>query len=103
MHPATCNACGASCEVPFVPNGSKPIYCRNCFKRDDAAPKRFDRDARGGDSFREPRFDRPAPANDDTARQLKDIQKKLDLILEMLGSEEVDEEEDQDEDEENKN
>lgn len=93
MHPATCNACGASCEVPFVPNGSKPIYCRNCFKRDDAAPKRFDRDARGGSSFREQRFDSRPAGNDDTARQLKSIEKKLDLILEILGSEEEDEDE----------
>jgi hypothetical protein len=20
------------CEVPFRPNGKKPVYCRNCFK-----------------------------------------------------------------------
>ena len=53
MHDATCNSCGNSCQVPFRPNGSKPIYCSNCFKKDDAAPQRFndrpsfgDRDSR---------------------------------------------------------
>lgn len=29
---ATCNECGDLCEVPFKPNGKKPVYCRNCFK-----------------------------------------------------------------------
>jgi CxxC-x17-CxxC domain-containing protein len=48
MHQATCASCGNSCEVPFKPNGSRPIYCRECFKKDDAGgekPMRFDRDA----------------------------------------------------------
>lgn len=35
MHKATCADCGNPCEVPFKPTGLKPIYCRNCFKRDD--------------------------------------------------------------------
>lgn|GEM_PF-89799 len=41
MYDATCSDCGKSCEVPFRPTGSKPIYCRDCFKRDEgAAPRR---------------------------------------------------------------
>lgn len=36
MHDATCNSCGNSCQVPFRPNGSKPIYCSNCFKKEDS-------------------------------------------------------------------
>lgn len=34
LHRATCNECGNSCEVPFKPNGSKPIYCSNCFRKE---------------------------------------------------------------------
>lgn len=30
---ATCASCNAHCEVPFKPNGKKPVYCRNCFKQ----------------------------------------------------------------------
>jgi len=48
MHQATCASCGNGCEVPFKPNGSRPIYCRECFKKDgetSSAPMRFDRDA----------------------------------------------------------
>lgn len=46
MFTATCSDCGNQCQVPFRPNGSKPVYCDNCFsaKRDGysndfAAPK----------------------------------------------------------------
>lgn len=52
MHRATCVECGNGCEVPFKPNGSKPIYCRDCFKRDDqgGSDRRFNsRDSRGFD------------------------------------------------------
>ena len=27
MHQATCAECGTSCEVPFKPNGKKPVLC----------------------------------------------------------------------------
>ena len=31
-HKTTCDGCHAPCEVPFKPNGKKPVYCRNCYK-----------------------------------------------------------------------
>jgi CxxC-x17-CxxC domain-containing protein len=31
MHQAICEACGKSCEVPFRPNGKKPVYCTDCY------------------------------------------------------------------------
>ena len=27
---ATCSQCHKVCEVPFRPNGEKPVYCRDC-------------------------------------------------------------------------
>jgi len=27
----TCTTCGKSCEVPFKPDGTKPVLCRDCF------------------------------------------------------------------------
>src|SRR4051812_3376716 len=36
---ATCNECHAICEVPFKPNGKKPIYCRDCFKGKEGAQR----------------------------------------------------------------
>ncbi len=56
MYRATCAKCGNSCEVPFRPNGSKPVYCRDCFKKDDAPmAHRTDRDF-GGRPFEEKRL-----------------------------------------------
>jgi CxxC-x17-CxxC domain-containing protein len=28
---ATCSSCGREAQVPFRPNGSKPVYCSDCF------------------------------------------------------------------------
>lgn len=33
MHDVTCSSCGTQTQVPFKPNGSKPVYCRDCFRR----------------------------------------------------------------------
>lgn len=31
MFDAVCSDCGQACQVPFQPNGEKPVYCRPCF------------------------------------------------------------------------
>lgn len=33
MFDATCAQCGVQTQVPFRPNGLKPVYCRDCFRR----------------------------------------------------------------------
>lgn len=49
----TCASCGNTCEVPFRPTGSKPVYCRDCFKNQPADASRrsdsrsFDRPQQG--------------------------------------------------------
>jgi CxxC-x17-CxxC domain-containing protein len=32
LYPAVCSGCGIQTEVPFQPNGSKPVYCRECYQ-----------------------------------------------------------------------
>jgi CxxC-x17-CxxC domain-containing protein len=41
---AVCAECGNECEVPFKPTGEKPVYCNNCFGKDDGGfkPKKTD-------------------------------------------------------------
>ncbi len=76
MHSATCSECGQRCEVPFKPNGKKPIFCSTCFKKDDydAAPKR----SFGNDAPRE-------RSNDNSMTdQFKVINSKLDAIIRAL-------------------
>ena len=33
MHKATCAECGKECEVPFKPDTSRPVYCRECYAK----------------------------------------------------------------------
>ena len=81
MFPATCATCGASCEVPFKPNGRKPVLCSHCFKKEGPSEDR----GFGGD--RPTRSERPtysAPGDGNVATQLKEINDKLDAIIEAL-------------------
>lgn len=32
MHDAICAGCGCETQVPFKPDGRKPVYCQNCFR-----------------------------------------------------------------------
>ena len=71
MHSAICDKCGEKCEVPFRPSGDKPVYCSNCFRKNE----RFE----SGDSKR---FESNAPAQNSS--ELERINEKLDRILEIL-------------------
>lgn len=32
MHTTTCSSCGQPAQVPFVPRGDAPVYCRDCYQ-----------------------------------------------------------------------
>lgn len=36
-HKSVCAECGKDCEVPFKPNGKKPVLCSKCFNKDGTA------------------------------------------------------------------
>lgn len=66
MFQTVCSECGNECEVPFKPNGRKPVFCRSCFKKDEfdegGSDRRDDRRDFGRDnrdSFEKPRFEKP--------------------------------------------
>jgi len=91
MHDAICSKCGAQCQVPFEPNGSKPIYCKDCFRPDDQGGN--DRSAfRPRPSFGQRDFTR-APREQSRVdlsgveEQLTEINNKLDAILMKLQGE----------------
>jgi CxxC-x17-CxxC domain-containing protein len=33
LYPAICHSCGKETEVPFIPRGNRPVYCRDCFSQ----------------------------------------------------------------------
>ena len=44
MHKAVCDKCGKECEVPFKPTSAKPVFCSDCFrKNDDSGSERKER------------------------------------------------------------
>ena len=79
MHAATCNNCGKSCEVPFKPNGKKPIYCSSCFFKEGG------RESKREEGMR-PEKTSFGSGDYGVQDQLKKINAKLDAILEMLES-----------------
>lgn len=86
MFEAVCANCGKKCEVPFRPNGQKPVYCRDCFgkqdrpstggsfQRRDFAPRPPFRPPHGHTEQRDGRID-------DIKRQLEMLNSKLDQLL----------------------
>lgn len=91
MHKAVCAECGNNCEVPFRPNGLRPVLCSDCYGNDGGA--------RRNDSPRS-----AAPAVDNSAaisrleEQLAVINEKLDVLIDVLTMEEEDLEDISDED-----
>jgi CxxC-x17-CxxC domain-containing protein len=93
MHRATCADCGRSCEVPFRPNGDKPVFCNDCFGGKKEGGDRGDRRDFGS---REPRrefndrptqsssFSKPTQGSDDMKRQLSEMNTKIDRLINVL-------------------
>ena len=83
MFTTICSDCGKECEVPFKPNGSKPVFCRDCFqgKRRSEGPRpEFNRRPNFDD--RGPQQGPPLPPahREDFAA----LNAKLDRILNLL-------------------
>ncbi len=87
LFPATCSSCGKPCEVPFRPTGEKPVYCRDCFQKQDQAPWRSDERRAPAKPFR-PREDVSAPRGggdiDGLKYRLTTLESKVDRMLEIL-------------------
>ena len=89
MHEVTCDKCKKRCEVPFRPSGDKPVYCSDCFRKEDNPRSNFSSNNQNGSS--------PSGAS---AEQFNQINVKLDKILSVLESLEMEVEEDLEEDSE---
>ena len=72
MFEVTCDKCKRRCEVPFKPSGERPVYCRDCFRKNESS------DFRGNDV---PEFRENPNSN---SGELDKINRKLDKILKAL-------------------
>ena len=84
MHPAVCAECHNPCEVPFRPVEGRPVFCSNCFKKDDSRPPRFEERRPNAAPFARKESFAPAANTAQFADQLKAVNVKLDAILKML-------------------
>lgn len=83
MFTATCADCGNDCQVPFRPNGTKPVYCNNCFQRDEQP--RFDGPKR---DFAPPRprpehgvfAPKPAPAAGNYGKEIAELKTQIEIL-----------------------
>lgn len=93
-----CTTCGKACEVPFRPDGAKPVLCSTCFAEKNASPTnmsasrdRFTPNERIGHkperSYVAPTPARAATPNVDLERmtkQLGQLETKVGQILDLL-------------------
>ncbi len=95
MHQAVCSKCGRTCEVPFRPNGKKPVYCKECFEGTtrNAPSQNFERRDFNAPPQPRPQNNEERPFQpirdtriDDLKRQVDAMQSKLDRVLHMLES-----------------
>ena len=99
MHKATCSTCGKPCEVPFRPDGSKPVLCSECFGK-NKSDDRNGNDRRTSYESRDRSFgnDRPkrdfeprAPRQDSPdygalLKQVANLEVKINEILALVAS-----------------
>ena len=91
MFSTTCAECHKQCEVPFRPNGNKPVYCNECFSSRREDSPREDYPKRDFSPKREypkrdfsPAQTQARPQFDDSKRQFEAINVKLDKLIELL-------------------
>ncbi|MEA2070485.1 MAG: CxxC-x17-CxxC domain-containing protein [Asgard group archaeon] len=41
MWPIICDECGKEAEVPFEPDGERPVYCQECYRKRRPRRRRF--------------------------------------------------------------
>lgn len=94
MHKAICAGCKKTCEVPFKPNGQKPVFCNDCFGDQQDENKGGSENKYEKRNFSEPRFPRverkereyvkPAALGSDLKKEIDSLNAKLDKIIDMM-------------------
>jgi len=94
MHKAICSNCNKPCEVPFKPNGSKPVLCRDCFRNSNSPfegggrteSRSFEkRPYENRSEFRAPN----APQMPNYTEQFSSLSAKLDKVISLLVAQEA--------------
>jgi len=85
MYKVTCADCGKETEVPFRPDGSKPVYCRECYMKRKGSFGGRERYNRGSYGRRE-RPARPETADSRVMDMIEEIRADVKAIKEKMGA-----------------
>ena len=84
LHDAVCSHCGKATQVPFRPNGQKPVFCKQCFNTDRAnSPSPVTKQTSPA-IFNAPRPQADDKRIDDLRGQVEALHVKMDRIWEVL-------------------
>lgn len=92
MYKAQCSNCNTTCEVPFRPNGKKPVFCKDCFVKDESPRSSYPQKR---EYSPRPSFQRDErPARDDRSmeevkRELQGVNDKLEQLIRLMSKPEV--------------
>lgn len=88
MHDAVCSSCGKDCQVPFRPTGEKPVYCRDCFQKEDSdsssRPRTKSFQETLGRRRMETRLYHSEPEPTASKKDIKELREKLEEISSKL-------------------
>lgn len=75
MHKTICSKCAKQCEVPFIPSGTRPVFCSECFQSNRTSNStRPDNNYRQVNRLAQPQYQ----------EQFEALSIKLDKILKIL-------------------
>lgn len=104
MYSAVCADCGNKCEVPFQPTGNKPVYCSDCFSKQNNS-ERYSNNSHNNKQHRDYsrennkqsyKYDKNNYHTENLKMQFEKINYKLDKILKILSQKEMESEESKD-------
>lgn len=87
MYKAECSQCHNPCEVPFKPNGKKPVFCQNCFVKDEgdsplnSYPRR---EFAPRPAYKQESAPRSDSGMGEVTRELKAMNEKLDRLVRLM-------------------
>jgi CxxC-x17-CxxC domain-containing protein len=87
-YPATCSDCGKACDVPFRPDGVKPVLCRDCYSKKSLTTNmtgnrdRFTQTEQRGHTPATPAV--PSVEINQIVKQLTALEVKVNQILELI-------------------
>jgi CxxC-x17-CxxC domain-containing protein len=85
LHEAECASCGTGCQVPFKPNGKKPVYCKDCFAKEEGQSDRYDRGSDRGFGHKREFSPRPFGARPSApaapSRETAELIRKVDTLV----------------------